>query len=61
MTTAGIGHVRFSLRFDTALPEIINIIVYAKFPEILKVDQNRLACEYESKKQIGGGGGVSIS
>ena len=42
MTTSGSGHVRLSLRFGTALPETINIIVYAKFPEILKIDQARM-------------------
>ena len=42
MTNSGSGHVRLSLRFGTALPETINIIVYAKFPEILKIDQARM-------------------
>ena len=42
MTTSGSGHVRLSLRFGTALPETINIIVYAKSPEILKIDQARM-------------------
>ena len=35
------GHVRLSARFAKALPETINIIVYAKFPEIMKIDKTR--------------------
>ena len=38
MMTSRSGHVRLSVRFQTALPETINIIVYAKFPDILKID-----------------------
>ena len=35
------GHVRLSIRYAKALTETINVIVYAKFPEILTVDQSR--------------------
>ena len=35
------GHVRLSIRYGKALTETINVIVYAKFPEILTVDQSR--------------------
>ena len=35
------GRVRLSVRFSKALGETINIIVYAKFPEIMTVDQAR--------------------
>ena len=31
-----------SLRFGTALPETVNITVYTKFPEMLKIDQARM-------------------
>ena len=34
-------HVRLSVRFSKALVETINIIVYAKFPEIMSIDQSR--------------------
>ena len=33
------GHV--SIRYAKALTETINVIVYARFPEILTVDQSR--------------------
>ena len=35
------GHVRLSIRYAKALEETINIIVYAKFPELLSIDQTR--------------------
>ena len=35
------GRVRLSVRFSKALAETINIIVYAKFPEIMTIDQAR--------------------
>ena len=35
------GHVRLSIRYSEALKETINVIVYAKFPEILSIDQSR--------------------
>lgn len=41
MAKSDTGHVRLSIRFATALADTINIIVYAKFPEILKIDQSR--------------------
>ena len=42
MTNPGNGHVRLNVRFASALPETINILVYAKFPKILKIDQARV-------------------
>ena len=41
MTKALKGHVRLSVRFANALQETINIIVYAKFPEIMTIDKAR--------------------
>ena len=35
------GRVRLGVRFSKALGETINIIVYAKFPEIMSIDQSR--------------------
>ena len=35
------GHLRLSLRYAKALAETINVIVYAKFPEIVRIDQSR--------------------
>ena len=35
------GRVRLSVRFSKALAETINIIVYAKFPEIMTIAQAR--------------------
>ena len=35
------GHVRLSTRYAKALTETINVIVYARFPEILTLDQSR--------------------
>ena len=35
------GHVRLSIWYAKALTETINVIVYARFPEILTVDQSR--------------------
>ena len=35
------GRVRLSVRFSKALAETINIVVYAKFPEIMSIDQSR--------------------
>ena len=42
MSTSGSGSVKLSLRFGTALPETKNIIVYAKFHEMLEIDQARM-------------------
>ena len=41
MTNINRGHVRLILRFDKALDEPINILVYAKFPDIVTIDQSR--------------------
>ena len=41
MTKAAIGHVRLSVRFASAITETINIIVYAKFPEVMNIDKAR--------------------
>lgn len=35
------GHTRLELRFGTALPETCTVIVYAKFPALMKVDESR--------------------
>ena len=35
------GHVRLSLRFASALDIAINVLVYAKFPDVLAIDQSR--------------------
>ena len=35
------GRVRLSVRFSKALGETLNIIVYAKFPKIMTIDQAR--------------------
>ena len=41
MTSSPSGHIRLNVRFAEALKETINIIVYAKFPEIVKIDHTR--------------------
>ena len=41
MSKSPMGRVRLSVRFSKALAETINIIVYAKFPEIMTIDQAR--------------------
>ena len=41
MTSSINGHVRLTVRYAKALPETINILVYAKFPELVKIDQAR--------------------
>ena len=41
MTKPAKGHVRLSMRFATAIEETINVIVYAKFPEIMSIDKAR--------------------
>ena len=41
MTNIGKGHVRLNLRFASGLDEPINILVYAKFPDIVTIDQSR--------------------
>lgn len=35
------GHCRLELKFAKALPESVNVIVYATFPEVLMIDQTR--------------------
>ena len=35
------GHCRLELRFAKALPESVTLIMYGKFPEILRIDQSR--------------------
>ena len=35
------GHVRINASFASPLQETINVIVYAKFPEIISIDQSR--------------------
>ena len=35
------GYVRLSIRYAKALPETINVIVYAKFPELVSIDKSR--------------------
>ena len=37
------GHVRMNFRFSEALDEPINVLVYAKFPDIISIDQSRNA------------------
>jgi hypothetical protein len=34
-------HCRLELRFARALPESVTLIMYGKFPEILKINQSR--------------------
>ena len=41
MTNISKGHVRLNLRFEKGLDEPINILVYAKFPDIVTIDQSR--------------------
>ena len=41
MTRSNSGHVRLSVRYAKALPEIINILVYEKFPELVTINQTR--------------------
>ena len=41
MSKSPSGRVRLSVRFTKALSETINIIVCAKFPEIMSIDQSR--------------------
>ena len=41
MTKSAKGHVRLSMRFATAIKETINVIVYAKFPDIMSIDKAR--------------------
>ena len=41
MTSSPSGHIRLNARFAEALKETINIIVYAKFPDIVKINHTR--------------------
>ena len=41
MTKPAKGHVRLTVRFASAIKETINIIVYAKFPEVMNIDKAR--------------------
>lgn len=35
------AHCRLELRFSKALPESVTLVMYGKFPEILRIDQSR--------------------
>ena len=35
------GDCRLEIRFDTALPESVTVLMYGKFPRIVHVDQSR--------------------
>ena len=35
------GHVKLSLRFASVLDIAINVLVYARFPDVLSTDQSR--------------------
>lgn len=35
------GHTRLEIRFSEALPETATLILYAKFPQILEIDESR--------------------
>ena len=39
--TAKKGHTRLSVRFGEKLDESVNLIAYAQFPRVLKIDQAR--------------------
>ena len=41
MTRSNNGHVRLSIRYAKALPETINVLVYAKFSELVTIDHTR--------------------
>ena len=41
MTPSPYGDIRLNVRFAEALKETINIIVYAKFPEVVKIEHTR--------------------
>ena len=41
MTKPAKGHVRLSMRFASAITETINVMIYAKFPEIMTIDKAR--------------------
>ena len=41
MTKPAKGHVRLTVRFASAIKEAINIIVYAKFSEVMNIDKAR--------------------
>ena len=41
MSKSTSGHVRININFGSPLVETINILVYAKFSEILSIDQSR--------------------
>ena len=41
MTRSNSGYVRLSIRYAKALPETINVMVYAKFPELVTIDHTR--------------------
>nr|XP_034830844.1 uncharacterized protein F54H12.2-like [Maniola hyperantus] len=43
------GSVRLEVRFDTAIPETINCIVYAEFDNVIEIDKNRnVSVDYSS-------------
>ena len=47
------GHVRISLNFASPLTSSINAIVYAKFPDIIAIDQSRnISLGYSQKNVI---------
>ena len=41
MSKSQAGHVRINVSFATSLSETINVVVYAKFPEMISIDQSR--------------------
>jgi hypothetical protein len=36
------GDCRVEIRFGTALPESVTVLMYSKFPRIVQVDQSRI-------------------
>ena len=38
------GCLRLSVQFGEALPQTVNVIVYAEFQNVLEINRNRNAC-----------------
>jgi hypothetical protein len=49
LNLARVGSVRLDAKFRAALPNTINVIVYAEFESLIEIDRNKnVLCEYSS-------------
>ena len=46
-----VGRTRLEIKFKEQLPEGVNIILYATFPETLEIDESRVVCIDDSEEE----------